>query len=191
MKRLFFIIAAIAFFSCNDGKSSTSEISERIDADTISADTLPPGNIQEERDAVQTGKEVPREEVQPVAGDGKYRKIIDDNPTSDCNCNCIEIAFDRPTEWCIDKDKLYMTARCKKTGENTAEIYFVAVSRENSPDRPIPWHDFDTNTPVATVTFQSDGSAQLDWLGFTKDGEVMTDYALYGKKTLEGIYKKE
>lgn len=192
MKKFLFILTAVAFFSCNDGKNSISDTSEKMDPDTISVDTLPPGNLQEERDAVQTDKEVPRTNVEPVANNyGKFRKIVDDKAAIDCNCNCIEISYDHPTEWCIDKDKMYINARCKKTGENTADVYFVSVSRENSPDRPLPWDEFDTDHPVATLTFQPDGSAELDWLGFSKNGELITDYALYGKKTLEGTYKKE
>ncbi|WP_324720594.1 hypothetical protein [Salinimicrobium sp. HB62] len=191
MKKLLFIILVV-MYSCNDGKTTTSETSERVTPDSINADTLPPGNIQEERDAVQTEKEEIRTAAEPMAAyQGRYRKIVKDSAGDDCNCNCIEIAYDRATEWCIDKDKLYMSARCKKTGENTADVYFVSSSREISPDRPLPWEEFDTNTPVATLTFQPDGSATLDWLGFSSNGEVLTDYALYGKKTLEGTYKKE
>ena len=192
MKKFLFIILLFGLHSCNDGRTNASNTSERVDADTITTDTLPPGNLQEERDAVQTRKEVKRTGDDPVAAyHGRYRKIVKDKAADDCNCNCIEIAYDRATEWCIDKDKMYMSARCKKTGDNTADVYFVASSREISPDRPLPWNEFDTNTPVATLTFRPDGSAELDWLGFSKNGEVMTDYALYGKKTLEGTYKKE
>lgn len=191
MKNLLFIILVV-IYSCNDGKTNTSNTSEKIDPDTISADTLPPGNIQEERDAMQTEKEELRTAPDPIAvNHGRYRKMIKDKAADDCNCNCIEIAYGRATEWCITKDKVYMNARCQKTGDNTADVYFVGSGRELSPDRSLPWKEFDTNTPVATLTFQPDGSAKLDWLGFSKNGEVITDYALYGKKTLEGIYKKD
>lgn len=192
MKKFLFIILLFGFQSCNEGKTTSSDTSERVDPDTITTDTLPPGNLQEERDALQTEKEVKRTGVEPVAvNQGRYRKMINDKAADDCNCNCIDIAYNRATEWCIDKDKVYMSARCKKTGDNTADVYFVASGREISPDRKIPWEEFDTNTPVATLTFQPDGSAELDWLGFSKNGEVITDYALYGKKTLEGTYKKD
>lgn len=192
MKKFLFIFTAVALFSCNDGKNTASGTSESIDLDTISADTLPPGNLQEERDALQTDKEISQPSVVPVASNyGRFRKIEGDETTADCNCNCIEVSYDRPTEWCIDKDKMYISARCEKTGENTADVYFVAAARENSPDRTVPWDEFDTDTPVATLTFQPDGSAELDWLGFSKNGEVVTEYALYGKKSLEGTYTKE
>lgn len=191
MKKFFFIITTVAFISCNDSKNNQSESAGKADTDTITADTLPPGNIQEERDALQTTEnEMEQPEVEPVvSNNGKYRKLVDDQTATDCNS--IEISYDRPTEWCIDKDKMYINARCQKTGANTADVYFVSASRENSPDKELPWEEFDTNTPVATLTFQPDGSAELDWLGFTKNGELVTEYALYGKKSLEGTYNKE
>lgn len=191
MKKLLFMLIAVFIFSCKDGNNANSETSEKIDPQTIAADTLPPGNLQDERNALQTAKERGNTSNAPVADhSGKYRKTEAENAT-DCNCNCIEISYDRPTEWCIDKDKIYINAQSKKTSESTADIYFVSVSRENSPNRSLPWGEFDTITPVATVTFQPNGDAEIDWLGFSKNGEVMTDYALYGKKSLEGTYKKE
>jgi zinc D-Ala-D-Ala carboxypeptidase len=32
---------------------------------------------------------------------------------------------------------------------------------------------------------------ELDWLGFTINGDLAMDYAIFGKKTLEGQYKKK
>ncbi|NJY63834.1 hypothetical protein HC174_13875 [Salinimicrobium sp. CDJ15-81-2] len=187
MRNLILIFLSVVIFSCNDQKSTTSNAEDVTEQDTTAAD-LPPGNIQEERDAVQTEKEQPR-----IAAtlDGRYRKIENGEAAADCNCNCIEINFDAPTEWCIDKDKLYITARTQKTSENTADVFFVSANRNIQPDREMPWDDFDKNTPVANLTFTPDGGVELDWLGFAVDGEVATDYALYGKKTLEGTYKKE
>lgn len=187
MRNLIFIFLSIVMFGCNDQKSTTSNAADVNKQDTTTAD-LPPGNIQEKRDGLQTEKEEPRI---AVALAGRYHKIEDDVSATDCNCNCIEINFDAPTEWCIDKDKLYITAQTKKTGDQTAAVYFVAANREIEPERKIPWADFDTDTPVANLTFTPDGGVELDWLGFAVDGEVATDYALYGKKTLEGTYKKE
>ncbi|NJW51869.1 hypothetical protein [Salinimicrobium oceani] len=187
MKKLILICLSVISFACNDrGRNSTT--SEVADRDTISSKTQPPGNIQEERDAVQTEKEEPRI---PVALDGRYRKIEEESAATTCNCNCIEINFEQATEWCIDKDKIYITARTQKTGENSADVYFQAVAREMAPDRKMPWQDFDTDTPVAKLTFTPNGGAELDWLGFSTNGEISTDYALFGKKTLEGTYKKE
>lgn len=187
MKNWIFIFLSVMLLGCNDQKSTTSTSAEINEQDTTSTD-LPPGNIQEDRDAVQTEKEQPRV---AVALDGKYRKIENGEAALDCNCNCIEIDFDTPTQWCIEKDKLYITAKAEKSGENTANVFFISATKKNNPDREMPWDDFDTDTPVATLTFTPNGRVELDWLGFAVNGEVATDFALYGKKTLEGTYKKE
>ena len=131
------------------------------------------------------------ERVKPVAFDGRYRKLIKDQPATDCNCNCIDVDFEKPSEWCIVKDKIYISAQCKKTGDHSVDIYFVGVSRENAPDRRLPWKDFDIDKPIASIAFEPNGDAKLDWKGFTIDGEIATDYAIYGKKTLEGTYKRD
>ncbi|WP_029038394.1 hypothetical protein [Salinimicrobium xinjiangense] len=191
MRKLIFLLLSVVLVGCNDRKSTTTTSSDVNGQDTISSEMPPPGNIQEERDAVQTERAEP---VQPEIAanlDGRYRKIVDGKAATDCNCDCIEIDFDKPTEWCIDKDKLYITAQTRKSGENTADLFFISASREIEPDRALPWDDFDKNIPIATLVFTPDGGVELDWLGFSTNGEVATDYALYGKKTLEGTYKKE
>lgn len=182
----YLIILLIAFLtSCADNNKNSNHNS---DLNERTAESIPPGNIEKERDAVQTDKEEPKI-VESL--NGKYRKLIKDKPAEDCNCNCIEISFDKPTEWCIVKDKIYITARTRKTGENSADLFLVGPSKDENSDRSFPWKDFDTNTPIATIVFHPDGSADLDWKGFSTNGEIATDYAIYGKKTLEGKYKKE
>lgn len=171
--------------SCQDEKRASTDYPEREEQID---ETLSPGNIQEERDALQTEKEEPK----PLATlNGKYRKTVNGKPAADCNCNCIDISFDSPTEWCIIKDKVYINARCEKTGEKTADLYLVGPSRDESTDRPFPWDDFDTDAPIASIEFQPDGSAKVDWKGFSTNGKIATDYAIYGKKSLEGTYKRE
>lgn len=184
MKKYLFILLIALLTSCEEDKKASKDYSENNEK-TI--ESLPPGNIQKERDALQTEKEEPK----TVATlNGRYRKMIKDQPATDCSCNCIDISFDGNTEWCIVKDKVYINARCEKTGENTAELYFVSASLDIA-ERQLPWEEFDTDIPIASIEFQPDGSAKLDWKGFSSDGKIATDYAIYGKKTLEGTYKKD
>ena len=189
MKNYIFILLLIFSVSCQDNKDD-----KQADQVKLMEKELPPGDIQEERAAVQTPDQAEEsdEEANPiVATNGRYRKVESGEATSDCNCRCVDIVYDKPTEWCIVKDEVYITARSKKTGENSAELYFVNASRDDSPDRGIPWDEFDTGTPIASIDFQPDGTAEVDWIGFSVNGEVATDYAIYGKKTIEGTYKKE
>ena len=195
MKNIIFILLLILSASCQESKETprSNQVVEK---------ELPPGNIQEERAAVQTPDDAEEtknkaeahkeEETAPViATTGRYKKLEEGEATNDCNCQCVDIDFDQPTEWCIIKDKVYITARCRKTGDNSAELYFVNASRADNPDRPIPWEKFDTSTPIASINFKTNGTAEVDWIGFSVNGEVSTYYAIYGKKTIEGTYKKE
>ena len=180
---LVFLGLLIFCFSCGDDTKSESSAANH---DPTATQELSPGNIQEKRATLET------EKAEPVAVlNGRYRKYIKDKPEEDCNCNCIEIDFEKPSEWCIVKDKVYISAQCRKSDENSVDIYFVKVSRENQPDRPMPWEEFDIDKPIASIAFQPNGNAELDWKGFSIDGELATDYAIFGKKTLEGTYKKD
>ena len=185
MKKYIFILLMVIFASCKDGEKTKAD---NVEHETREMENVPPGNIQEERDALQTEKEL---EKPAIALNGRYQKVRKDGSKADCNCDCINIDFDNPTEWCIVKDKVYISAQSKKTGENTADLYFVDVSKDENADRPLPWDEFDIDQPIASIEFQPDGSAEIDWKGFTTDGKIATDYAIFGKKTIEGTYKKE
>ena len=185
MKKYIIILIFGILFSCDDNKNSSAQFSEKKE---VGSEEIPPSKVEPEVDGLETEEEVAR----PLAViDGRYRKLDKDDLSSDCNCRCIDVNFDAPTEFCIVKDKIYISALCKKTAENSADIFFVKMSKEENPDRAIPWDQFDTDTPIASVKFQPDGTAELDWIGFNIDGKVATDYAIYGKKSLEGKYKKD
>lgn len=184
MKTYLILLFALIFASCQNEKKNTAE---KVELNEKTTETIPE-KVEEERDGVKIEKEDPKV---TTTFNGKYRKMVKDEPAADCNCNCVEISFEKDTEWCIVKDKIYITARSQKTGENSADLYLVGVSREENTDRPLPWKDFDTQSPIAKIAFQPDGSADINWIGFSTNGQVITDYAIYGKKTLEGKYKRE
>lgn len=177
-------MVAPVFFACNNEKKNTAE---KVELTENIHDSIPK-TAAEEKDGVQVEQEEPKV---VTTLDGRYRKMINDEPAEDCNCNCVEISFEKATEWCIVKDKVYINAKSTKTGENTADLYLVEVSREVNTDRSLPWKEFDTNSPIAKIEFQPDGSADVNWIGFSKNGEVVMEYAIFGKKTLEGKYKRE
>lgn len=184
MKTYLIILLVAIFASCDNNKKNTAEKADL----TEKANETIPETVEEEKDGVDLEKEDPKV---ATALNGKYRKMVKDEPAADCNCNCVEISFEKATEWCIVKDKIYINARSQKTGDNTADLYLVGVSREENSERPLPWKDFDTDSPIARIAFQPDGSADINWIGFSTNGKVVTDYAIYGKKTLEGKYKRE
>ena len=185
MKKYLIMLFFSLLISCDEEKKSSAQFSEEKE---ITPEKIPLSKVERDTDGVTTVEDVARPLA--VVG-GKYRKVENDSGSIDCNCACIEVNFDTPTEWCIVKDKVYIKARCQKTGGNTADVYLVDVSREENQDRPLPWKDFDKDLPIASIVFQPDGTADLDWKGFNIGGKLATDYAIYGKKSLEGTYKRE
>ena len=201
-KLLFLFLLCPLYLACDDDKKRSNPIEEvhqesSLPADTSSADTPQAEVIDEvatEKDGVQTEPSQKQPEIQEEQADtglaGKYRQLNPDEAPGSCNCNCIEVSFNSPTELCIARDKIYINARYSRISLDKANVYFEEMLRDEETERDLPWNDFDKNTPVATVTRQPDGSLKLDWLGFAINGEIAVDYAIYGKKTLEGQYKK-
>lgn len=118
---------------------------------------------------------------------GTYIKT--DSEKSDCDCNCLEIDLSKNTELCLSKDGIYVDTRVEKTNEGEMRFYFEAPSSKNT-NKDLPWDKFDKDQPIAILSFDNNGALSLDWKGFNINGELAVDYALYGKKTLEGSYKK-
>lgn len=117
---------------------------------------------------------------------GVYRNSehLDD---SDCSCYCIDVNTNGTSELCLSEDKLYIQGRFEQSGNNI-NIYYAGKGSQNN-NTEIPWDEFDTGIPIAVISPENSG-LRLDWKGLSIDGEIAVDYALYGKKTLEGTYKR-
>lgn len=118
--------------------------------------------------------------------EGRYIKEGEND--ADCSCYCVEIT-NGETELCLMDKEIYITARVSNNG-GTKQLYYTKPSAKNT-NEDLPWEDFDTNTPIAEITPGSNGGMELDWKGFTINGELSVDHAIYGKKTLEGKYQKQ
>ena len=105
-----------------------------------------------------------------------------------CECYCIEVN-EGPSELCLKENDLYIDARFERSGDKM-NVYFTSKSPKTN-NNDIPWNKFDTGTPIAVLSPEGNGTLKLDWKGFSIDGKIAVDYALYGKKTLEGTYKKK
>ncbi|TDN87167.1 hypothetical protein DET49_11326 [Salegentibacter sp. 24] len=112
-----------------------------------------------------------------------------DQNDANCSCYCIALAKGTNTELCLSENEMYINARYSKSG-NLVNFYYINPSNKNTNEE-LPWKDFDTNIPIAVLTPDENGVMNLDWKGFSINGELAVDYALYGKKTLEGTYKKQ
>jgi hypothetical protein len=106
---------------------------------------------------------------------------------SNCECYCLEIEAGKSSEICLKPGELYMEADFRKVG-NDIHVFYKGASVK-SKQNDIPWNDLDTSTAVATFSKVSANQYKLDWKGFQIDGKTAVDYALLGKKTLEGTYK--
>ena len=116
-----------------------------------------------------------------------YIKI--DESDVNCNCYCLELDMNKSTELCLSEDEIYINARYAQAGDDV-NMYYASPSNKNT-NEDLPWKEFDTNTPIAVLSAGKNGNMVLDWKGFSIDGELAVDYAIYGKKTLEGTYKKQ
>lgn len=195
-----FLILLAFVCACKDsGKTSPKELNPRIEG-TVSRDTsqgednkLLLEQAATEKDGSQVGELEninDQENGDSQSIEGKYIRINNEERNTFCDCSCIDISFNHPTELCISPDRVYISARFESTTGNKIEIFLVEVSRTDE-EQEIPWSDFDKDTPIATIEPQPDNSLKLDWTGFTIDGEIAVDYALFGKKTLEGTYKRD
>ncbi len=129
-------------------------------------------------------------EDSPVTPQGHYIKIGQEEDMH-CGCYCLDINFNSISELCLSPDTIYIQVRFEMTDSNLIEVYLTAPSDRNSQGEKISWDLFDRDRPIAIISPSSSGELDLDWLGFSIKGELAMDYAIFGKKTLEGKFKKK
>jgi hypothetical protein len=122
--------------------------------------------------------------------EGQYIRIGEEADLN-CECYCLDLNFTSTSELCLSPDKIYINGKFEKTNNNLINVYLTDPSDINSEGDKIPWAKFDRNIPIATITPQPNGELDLDWLGFSINGDLAMDYAIFGKKTLEGKFKKK
>lgn len=109
---------------------------------------------------------------------------------SNCGCYCLNLSSGT-AELCLVNGKMYVNTRLQKNSNNTIDVFLVEPSSRSTEGMEMPWKDFDRSSPIATIKPTSNGEMELDWLGFKINGDLAVDYAIFGKKTLEGVYKKK
>lgn len=120
---------------------------------------------------------------------GTYIKVGEESDNN-CSCYCLDINFGTGSEFCLLENEMYINTRFQRNPDNTVNVFLVRPSTKNKKS-DIPFETFDTDTPIATIAQLPGGELKLDWLGFKSNGDLLPDYALFGKKTLEGIYKRK
>lgn len=196
MRTLIVLLCFSAFLiSCNDSKKEKNGIS--IENDSIehkndlgsSPQDQPLKTIGETPDNDEKSGEDPKEDSNSTRTiSGTYLNSEHQEDTS-CKCYCIEVSTSGSSELCLKENEVYIKARFKSDGNNI-NIFYTGKSPATTAEK-IPWDKFDTGTPIAVLSPEPNGDLKLDWKGFRIDGEIAIDYALLGKKTLEGTYKKK
>ena len=189
MKKLLFIgLIMITTLACQENKkSSTSEGDAEKEISTSESNDV----VQSEQ---QRKEKASREETEAntkktiADWNGKFIKVDAENNV--CDCNCIELNFQGPATLCIDQNA-GIDIQVKFTKDNdVVNIHYLNGSGNIEEKNPIPWADFDKNNIIATIT-RNGSQLNLDWKGFTIDQKLATDYAILGKKNLEGTYKRK
>ncbi len=195
--RLLFICLSVIFSSCENKKEKSDENinSEQKDYQNIQPKDETERSVPDQPiDQNSTDKQTPgandTKTKESYTGDisGRYIKTNHTEDTN-CSCYCVTVTMGGTSELCLSKNELYINVRYSGN-QNQLNIYYTGKSKKTS-NKDLPWDKFETNIPIAVLNPTTDGGLKLDWKGFTIDGEIAVDYALFGKKTLEGTYKKQ
>lgn len=182
----------LSLASCQDEKnnsenSTSEEIENFTEADSsddaTGTSTKNSSQTATKKDSIATAE---KSSEDLLAGKYIHTDYLDD---INCSCHCLEVKNSGTAELCLKENDLYINGRFQKQGEHI-NIYFSGKSGKTS-NTDIPWDKFEKGTPIAVLTPAGNNTFNLDWKGFTIDGDIAVDYALLGKKTLEGTYKKK
>lgn len=185
------LLALLMIFSCKDNRETAPESDAEID------NQFPPTPMEISRkDSLNDPTTTPagRDNRTPTFTgtttlEGRYIKTGRESELN-CNCYCIEINFESTTELCLVKDEMYITTRMERGDNNSIEVFYEEPSSKNTGGKDIPWQDFNRNIPIARITTLENNELEVDWLGFSINGDLASDYAIYGKDSLEGTYRK-
>ncbi|TVZ27383.1 hypothetical protein JM83_2420 [Gillisia sp. Hel_I_86] len=172
--------------SDNNDKSNTYSNSESIGSDN----TITDSKTDTATSNTTASKNKTKPDLSNSSLSGTYIKTGEEMDNS-CACYCVDINYTGNSEMCLTASKIFINTRMEKAGNQTTNIFLVNPSSKNTEGKDIPWSKFDKNAPIATITSKGNGELELDWLGFSLNGDLAIDYAILGKKTLEGSYKKK
>jgi hypothetical protein len=184
MKTIITIFSILLLVSC---KSNTEQ--EETDTNVIPNEST---SISSESETGAQGtmsssesSENTNENSQP--NEGTYINL--ENKDAETGCNTLTLDFNTATPLCIDKEGITINVHYKKESGIT-NMYFDSLA-SNTSDKKVPFNTFDTTTPIAVLSQTSNNILTLDWKGFSVNGDLAVDYAILGKKNLEGKFVKQ
>ena len=191
MKFKIFLVTLCCFFmliSCknNDSSVEDSETDSRLKT-SESESPIQSKEIKDQSKTLSSSKTESKDSLEIV--EGTYIKVGEESD-SNCECYCLDLSFTSISDLCISPNKIYINVKYEKTNNNSINVYLTGPSNINSEGDKMPWDKFDKDLPIAIITLQNNGNLELDWLGFSIDDDLAIEYAIFGKKTLEGEFKK-
>ena len=183
------LIIILAVFACKDQPENGEHV-EDTNPQNEFISGAPEEKTEEPDNTTQTATANAREkETNPWLDiDGNKYLKTDQQQDTQCNCYCLDLNLSGMTELCLVEDEIYINSRFVKSG-NEVQVFYAGPSERNT-NEDLPWDQFDENEPLAVITPGPNGHLELDWKGLAINGELAVDYAIYGKKTLEGTYSK-
>ncbi|APG61270.1 hypothetical protein [Christiangramia salexigens] len=183
-----FICLLLSLTACNNSSKEKASTEDKVTStQNEKAETSPTVESNGETERKKNSASKVGKETSAIIKVGTY---INTEHTEDlnCNCYCLDLNPGETTSLCLVKDKMYINAKVTRSGNNI-NLYFSEVT-SNTTDTKLPWDKFNKEQPIAIISSSPEGY-KLDWKGFSIDDEIAVEYALYGKKTLEGTYKKK
>lgn len=181
MRVLITILIALAVLACKNGTQMPSQnMSEDIKTGAAIKNPKEIGTQDEKTNNNYS-------ESSKILSFGTY--INTNNFDADNGCNALRLDYTAPTSLCVDKEGIIISVTYRKNGPNT-EVFFNDLLQNNS-DKIVPFNTFDKDIPIAIIYPKSNNTLTLDWKGFSVNGDLATDYAILGKKNLEGNFKKQ
>ena len=189
MKKTILLLLLFIAFSCKNTNNDKSEIAPNetapVESNESAADKESDINRYDNIDNLE--EPVDTSKTNSGAGEISGRYLKQGELDEACNCYCIEVSLTGNSEFCLQPDRMYINVRFEKTG-NGYDAFYVSPSSRNK-DNNLPWEDFSKKDAIASLKATNDG-LKLDWIGFKINGQIATDYASFGKKTLEGNFTK-
>ncbi|MDT0295391.1 hypothetical protein ACFQ3R_02705 [Mesonia ostreae] len=206
-KLVYLFMITIAVIACQDDKKSSSNESIEEMEEESGEVQIDKNEKEQDFEAKEEDKEMERDE--DFVGDksmssnsendrpgpsaqwtGEFVKTNALNTAGACSCNCLDIDFNSTRTLCVDEKSEIDIQVNYVLKDKLVQVLFLSGNGNIDDNNPIPWSEFDKNSVVAEIS-RTNNQLQLDWKGFTIDKKLATDYAILGKKNLEGIYKRK
>ena len=193
MKKLLTILLCLPLcFACQDErKSNTSEEENSSSTETAEVQRDSAQNTTS-NSSDSTTENSTIKKITAKDFSGEFQRSDDGKESTSCDCNCLSIQMNQASKLCLDQEEnIHIQVKFKQTDASNLVMYYVSGQGKMEGQKDIPWSYFDTDQALATLHFTTPNSFELDWKGFIQNGEIAMDYAVLGKKNLEGNYKRK